>query len=543
MLRFHHWSVRLSARCVSTPGHVKEADMTEAFDAIVVGGGLGGLVAGGLLAKSGVKTLLVERNQSVGGAASTFRVGELIVETSLQATSDPTSPSDPKHQPLRDLGVLDAVEWVRAGSLYEVRGGPVGEPLLLPDSFDGAREALTSRFPRQARGIREVLGSMRRLSGSLVELNQIRTTAVGLSSLSMPTKIGALVPDWGRNLQEVLKHHLGQDEAVKFGLAANLFHCHDDPARLWWVYFAAMQGSYLRTGLCYVRGGSQRLSNALAKSFRAAGGTLLTGRAATKILLGDDGRPRAVVHEDAEGGDPAVIAARLVVANAAPDVVAAMLPATARKRFLAPMAKQERSASLFSLTLGLDVRPAELGLHSYSTMLLPDWMERLEQFREAGRLLAAAPGLALPPMALVDYSAIDSGMGGPPYPVAVAGIDRAWNWAGLDGTAYADRRDAWRDAIIAVLDITFPGLASHMVASTFNTGRSYAHFLNSPDGSVYGFAPLPPSGPIWNGVDRSPVTAIPGLFLASAYAGAGGYTGVIAASAYAAELCLAAVTT
>jgi phytoene dehydrogenase-like protein len=60
-------------------------------------------------------------------------------------------------------------------------------------------------------------------------------------------------------------------------------------------------------------------------------------------------------------------------------------------------------------------------------------------------------------------------------------------------------------------------------------------YLNAPKGAIYGFAPLPPSGPIWKGPDRSPNTAIPGLYLASSYAGSGGFTGTILAGAAAAK--------
>jgi phytoene dehydrogenase-like protein len=46
-------------------------------------------------------------------------------------------------------------------------------------------------------------------------------------------------------------------------------------------------------------------------------------------------------------------------------------------------------------------------------------------------------------------------------------------------------------------------------------------------------------GPIWKGPERSPNTAIPGLYLASSYAGSGGFTGAILAGASAAKQILA----
>ena len=68
------------------------------------------------------------------------------------------------------------------------------------------------------------------------------------------------------------------------------------------------------------------------------------------------------------------------------------------------------------------------------------------------------PGEDMPLMVIVDYSAIDSGLGGPPFPVSVVGVDRTGNWAGLDGAAYDAKRDRWRDAILGAIDREFPAL-------------------------------------------------------------------------------------
>ncbi len=49
--------------------------MKDKYDAIVVGGGLGGLLAGGMLAKKGMKTLIVEKNPFLGGRCRTIEWG------------------------------------------------------------------------------------------------------------------------------------------------------------------------------------------------------------------------------------------------------------------------------------------------------------------------------------------------------------------------------------------------------------------------------------------------------------------------------------
>ena len=513
--------------------------MAGSYDVIVIGAGLGGLTAAALLARAGRNTLVIERNRSVGGAASTYKVGDLVVEASLHETADPGDPIDPKHAILERIGVLDAVEWVPTGAIYEVRGGPVGQPFVLPHGFAAARAALADRYPSARPAIAAVLGDMERISAALGTLSRgreaFRKPREGFAALA---KLAPMVRDWRRSLTEVFDRAFGDDEAVKCALAANLPYWHDDPDTLWWILFAVAQGSYLASGGRYIRGGSARLSVALADATRRAGGAIVLGREGTDVSLGADGSPSGVVHGGRDGGEPVEAHAPIVVANAAPSVLAAMLPASARQRFWSAYADHRLSISVFSATFGLSVRPATLGFRSYSTFLLPPWMKALSDHRHSAGLLGKAPGREAPLMTLVDYSAIDSGLGGPPYPVSAVGVDRLANWSGLDQAARDLKRNQWREAIVMTIDREFPGFASRIVASVFDTARSMHSYLNAPEGAVYGFAPLPPSAPIWRGTGRSAKTPIHGLYLASSYAGSGGYTGAILAGSNAAKLIL-----
>jgi phytoene dehydrogenase-like protein len=513
--------------------------MAERYDVIVIGAGLGGLTAAALIARAGRKTLLVERNASVGGAASTYRLGDLVVEASLHETSDPLDPVDPKHAILARIGVLNAVEWVPTGPIYEVRGGPVGQPFILPDGFPAARTALVERFPSAKPGVTTVLGDMERLAVGLGTLSRgreaFRNPREGFGAL---LKLEPMVRDWHRSVTQVFDRAFGGDEAVKCALAANLPYWHDDPNTLWWILFAVAQGGYLASGGRYVRYGSVRLSNALADAARQAGGEIILGRQVTDIRLDADGRPSGVIHAGRNGGEPAEARAPIIVANAAPAVLAAMLPAAAREQFWSDYAGRRLSISLFSATFGLSVRPATLGFRNYSTFLLPPWLKSLSDHRRSADLLAAAPGQEHPLLTIVDYSAIESGLGGPPYSVSVVGVDRLANWSGLDKAASDTKRDQWRQAVIAAIDHEFPGFASHIVASVFNTALSMRNYLNAPEGAIYGFAPLPPTTPFWRGTGRSAKTPIPGLYLASSYAGSGGFTGAILAGGTTADLIL-----
>jgi choline dehydrogenase-like flavoprotein len=111
------------------------------YDVVVIGAGLGGLTAGAILARAGRKVVVIERSNSVGGAASSYKSGDLFVEGSLHETSDPNDSRDPKHGVLTRAGVLDAVKWIPGGAFYEARGGPLHQPFAMPDNFDAARRA------------------------------------------------------------------------------------------------------------------------------------------------------------------------------------------------------------------------------------------------------------------------------------------------------------------------------------------------------------------------------------------------------------------
>lgn len=506
------------------------------YDVIIVGAGLGGLTSGALLARAGRKVLVIEKSNSVGGAASSYKVGDLFVEGSLHETGDPHDPRDPKHLPLSRTGVLETLKWTPGDALYEVRGGPLPSPLLVPDDFNGAREALSTRFPEAREAISRLLCEMKQIASAAGTLTQgdAATRRPG-DIYSALMSLAPAIRDWKLPLAKKLQQAFGDNEALKCAFAANLCYYHDDPATLWWVYFAMAQGSLLLSGGRYVNGGSQRLSSALAREIKKAGGETVLRRVVTAIEK--DGGAFRVHHTAKDGTDPKTVEGTRVVCNGAPSSIAALLPAKQAKPFLAPYESRPSSISLFALTLGLSKPPREFGFTAYSTQLLPDWMTRLADYAQAATLMRDEPGEKMPPLAIADYAAIESGVPAPPYVLSVIAPDALSNWEGLDHDDYHAKRARWQVAIVAHLDRHFPGLAGSVVASSFNTAFSVRQYLGSPGGAVYGFAPTPPRS-LFSAPKRTPATLIEGLYLASAYAGFGGYSGVIQAAGECADMIL-----
>jgi len=511
------------------------------FDVVVIGSGLGGLAAGALLAKAGYSVCLLERNFSLGGAASVYKVGGLTVEASLHQTSDPRNPRDVKHHLLSELGVLDEIEWLPTGPLYKAQGGPLDAPFELPQGFEAAHDALASRFPDKRAAIGSVLHDMEQIYDSLWQLKQAREEGSfakftrGLSELKPAAK------DWNSTLGEVFEREFAGCEALKCALGANLLYFGDDPDKTWWVYFALAQGANIASGSAYIKGGSRQLSLKLAKVITKNGGAVKLGRLANAIETDADGDATYVRHVARKSGeDEERIKARVVMANCAPHVAAAMLPDADAARMNALYLPREISTSLFCANFGLKQKPSSVGMTSFSTISLPASMTRFAQYSEGARAMSALPAGALPLYATANFTAVDSQLWDePPILVSVLGLDRVDNWRGLAREEAAERRERWMDAIAAQLDREHPGFADLVVERALLNANSMAGYLNTPEGAVYGFAPLAPEAPILAGFPRTPQTPLRNLFLASAFGGEHGFNGALLSGAEAARLAAA----
>lgn len=511
---------------------MKSAD----HDAVVIGGGLGGLVAAAVLATQGRNVCVIERHEAVGGSASTYVADGLTIEAALHETADPNDPLDPKYHVFKRLGLLDSLEWVPVGPLYSARGGPLGDdPFEVGHGFDTVREAFRSRFGDN--GMDRVLERMETIGGALREMMQMRMQPSVAHLARAIFGMRPLVSEWKYSLADVLDAELGGNEAAKCALAANIPYYGDDPAALWWIFFAVAQGSYIRLGGRFLKGGSGSLTTALAGIITRHGGAVMTGEEVVGVMPPHGNTPAEVECRDVKTGALATRTTRVVAANCAPHVLAGMLTEPARTAFFRRYDGKPVSTSLFNVHFGVRRQAADRLPKHYSSIVLPRWMTALSDYATAGALLSDMPRGNLPPFALVNYGIIDSGLGnGDPIPLTVTGVDRVANWAGLSREAELTRRAAWTDAIEAEIERHWPGFSAAVTVRRFVSAASMHRYLGTPDGAIYGFAPVPPTRPVWSGIGRSPKTALDGVFLASSYAGAGGYSGAIGTGAMAGDM-------
>ena len=508
---------------------------TASWDAIVIGSGIGGLAAAAAYARAGKRVLVLEQQGGIGGAATVYRHGPLTIEASLHEIDGAEWAS--KAGAVAQLGLADRLDPLRTDLFYEARSSLFAQPVRVPHGLDAAEAVLAAAFPNARAGLRRWFADLRRVQQTMNALEELSDgPAAVAATLSASRDLWAALSDMRGSLHDELEHHFSSDEAVKLALAPHLSYFDDDPRCMSMLLFAMVTARYLEHGSYYLRGGSKSLTLALLAVIQDSGGEALTHRMAIAILVDPHGRVAGVRHRG-EAGDIEETLSATVFGNAAPALLATMLPKNSQESFSQRYAAFEPSISLFVVALGLDRPAAEFGVSAYSTFLYPDWMDRLDAYPRSAALLAGGPGHDMPLYAMADYGRLKPRLGQPDGPalLTLTGADRLANWATLDRSAYTDRRERWMDALIIDIDRRYPGIGSAITQREMATARTMHDRLGAPHGEVYGFRPTPERV-----FDRlpGPKTTVEGLWLASARTVSGGYAGSMQGGMMAAKAAL-----
>jgi phytoene dehydrogenase-like protein len=247
------------------------------YDAVIVGAGVGGLTCANLLAREGLRVLLVEQHYVVGGYCSAFRRQGYTFDAASHFYPLLGNSSTMTGELLGRLGV--GTEWVQMDPVDQFHL-PDGTCFAVPADFDRYLAQLKAEFPQEVAALDTFFTAARQayLLGLLCHFRRRDTRLLDQFA--------------DMTLRQALDRTF-RSRRLKLLLTADCPHWGSPPARTSFVFDSMLRVSYF-LGNYYPRGGSQAFADELARRFEEQGGDILLSSRVTRVLV-EGGAARGVV--------------------------------------------------------------------------------------------------------------------------------------------------------------------------------------------------------------------------------------------------------
>lgn len=468
----------------------KQWEPDGAFDAIVIGSGMGGLATAALLAQHADKRVLVlERHTVAGGFTHVFRrkgyewdvgvhyIGGVHRQGSfLRTLFDHISGGELQWEPMGD--VVDTV----------IVGNRRVEYLAGREAW---RQRMHEEFPDDTAPIDRYM--------ELADEVTQRTRSF-FASKALPSPTAAVAGPFmrrgflrlsDRTLGEVLVE-LTENRMLKAVLAGQFGDHGMPPGQASFAIHAMIFRHYLGGG-AYPVGGSSRIAATVAPQIEAAGGQVVLGAEVGSVLI-EDGRAVGV-----ELTDGRTVRAQLVISDAGvPNTALKLLPdgAPGRDRLIATLDRIGRSASHICLYVGTRHTAEELGLEKSNLWVYPNE----DQDAAVERYLADPE--ARVPLAYISFPSAKDPDFTRRFPgratievVSLANYDWFAPWEGRPwqkrGEDYNELKARLSERLLEILVQQVPQLDGKIDYHELSTPISTRHFADYDRGEIYGLEHSP----------------------------------------------------
>ena len=247
---------------------LRDRPPAESYDAVVVGAGVGGLVCANLLARGGLRVLLVEQHYMVGGYCSTFRRAGYTFDAATHFYPLLGNPTTITGRLLGELGLTQ--RWVKMDPVDHFHF-PDGSGFRVPADFDTYLALLKAEFPEESSALDEFFSAVREVYlHGLLEYFRWRPAE-------------RLDPFRRTTVREALDRHF-RSPKLKLLLTADCSHWGSTPARTSFVFDSMLRLSYF-LGNYYPEGGSQAFADELAQRFEERGGDILMSSTISRVVV------------------------------------------------------------------------------------------------------------------------------------------------------------------------------------------------------------------------------------------------------------------
>ncbi len=449
------------------------------YDVVVVGAGNVGLSAALQCRLAGKKTLLIEKHNLPGGAATSFVRGRFEIEPSLHELCD----FGPADNPGDVRNILDQygvkLDWVackdcfRSISTYRDGGAmdvtmPCGIEAFIDkmeEYVPGSRPKMTELFDlfqEVLDGIAYITASKGHADSKVLQEkypNMLRTGAYSTQKVFDAIKL----PQRCQDIMQTYWSYLGVDmEHLAF------------------IHYAAMVHKYISRGAYIPAHTSHQLSTAMVERFRELGGEIWFNCRAEEFLFEGD----RLCGVRTNLGD---IPCDYALANINPDIIyGKMMPKELipeREKKLSAARNRVMGGRMFTAYFCLDRTPEELGIHDYSIFMAGT----ADSAREYQNILG---GMSTNNYSIFLCYNIENPDFSPPGTCVCSftTFGSPADWDRISQKDYFEFKNHYAEKMLQNLkERTGIDLSGHIEEMEVASPWTFARYLGVPEGSVYGY--------------------------------------------------------
>lgn len=487
---------------------------------IIIGSGIGGLIAGNLLAKKGHKVTIFEAHSMPGGyTAGFYRKGYYFESGTVSFEA-----SASVFKAMKDIGVFEKINFVKQRIRF------VSEEFDgTPENYDDYKKMLYAAFRADKEKLDMVFSDMDKIAGTLGNMNKpLPFLYSGLDMLismlpyiiSSP-KMMKLLKQYGNMTSSEFAARYFEKDSKLF----KLFRGFGYPDLSATMVAAASAGMF--EDLWTVKDGMQSWADILAENFRELGGELKLNSYVDRIIT--------------KNGTAVGVSCKNIIYDAdyvisAGDYKKTFLKLLDDKRLIPQtlqnsIARAPVSEGFFTVYLGLNMSNEELGemmkvSHVFVCEESPDcdiYNSEDEDFFSKTSLSLYSPSMINPKLAPQGKSSL----------MLQTTAPYLWmnNWGGGDKNAYRQLKEKAMNAMIDSASRLIPGLKERIDYKDAATPLTYERFSHNTDGASSAWSWNPRKKFYKNAISVTIGTPVKNLFIGSCWAmQIGGVPGALAAA-------------
>ncbi len=447
--------------------------MQEEFDIIIIGSGLGGLVCANILAREGLKVLVLEKNQQFGGNLQTFSRNKIIFDTGVHYIGG-LLPGQNLHKYFHYLGIADKLKLQRMnpdGYDFVTFDADANEyPYAQGD--ENFVKQLSLFFPEDKKAIKAYVEKMKVMCENFplykVEANENPVSNEHLMALKASEVINELTDN--PKLRAVLA-------------GTNFLYAGIQNKTPFYVHALSIN-SYIESAWRCVNGGSQ-ISKLLIREIRSLGGTVLKHKTVVSISADNSGEIEFVKTSDGN-----IYKGKHFISNIDPKKTLQLVENfPLRKSYLKRIYESEDTISSFSLYITLKPGCFPYLKHNYYHFKSEDKVWSSINYDEKN----------WPESYMVSFSAKseNNGFSDGISVLAYMRYEEVEKWkttfntvAEKDerGEEYENFKTEKTEVLLKELEKKFPQIRECILSTYVATPLTYRDYIGSSSGCMYGFA-------------------------------------------------------